>query len=115
MKSIFKNLGLLLVSLVAAYLTASFTGNTYQKLFKDYGSWVDVSSLIGLPLAYIFSLTLLFTAFGGAKKYWWIGIGLIPAVLFEVYFDLQHIYFPLAIGLVAWLLGKGLSLLIEKK
>ena len=115
MKNILKNLGLLLISLGVSYLAASFTGNTYQKLFKDYGSWIDVSSLIGLPLAYIFFLILLFTAFGGAKKYWWIGVGLIPAVLFEVYFDLQHLYFPIAIGLVGWLVGRGVALLVAKK
>ena len=91
MKNIFKNIGLLVLVLGGSYLTASFIGNVYQKLFKDYGSWIDVSSLIGLPLGYIFFLTLIFTAFGGAKKYWWISIGLIPAALFEVYFDLSHI------------------------
>ena len=114
MKFFFKKFGLLVVVLGASYITASFFGNTYQKLFRDYGSWIDVSSLIGLPLAYIFFLTFLFTAFGGKKKYWWIGVGLIPAVAFELYFDLQHIYFPLAIGLVAWLLGKGLNMAVKK-
>ncbi len=69
----------------------------------------------GLTWSYIFFLTLLFTAFGGAKKYWWIGFALIPAVLFEVVFDLQHLYFPIAIGLVGWLVGRGLAWLVEKK
>ncbi len=104
-----------MLSLGAAYLSSPIVGNWYEKMFKDYGGWVNLSPLIGLPLAYIFSLTLLFTAFGGAKKYWWIGVALIPAVFFEVYFDLQHLYFPIAIGLVAWLVGRGLALLIAKK
>ncbi len=115
MKNILKNLGLLLLSSGGAYLLSPTLGSWYEKIFKDHGGWVNLSSLIGLPLAYIFFFTLLFTAFGGAKKYWWIGIALIPAVLFEVYFDLQHLYFPIAIGLVAWLVGKGVALLVEKK
>lgn len=101
--------------IVTAYLTSTVFGELYNKLFKQYGTYVDLRALSGLPLAYIFFLTLLFTAFGGIKKYWWIGIALIPAVLFEVAFDLRHLYFLIAIGLVGWLVGRGLAWLVAKK
>jgi hypothetical protein len=39
---------------------------------------------------------------------------LLPAVLFEVAFDLLHIYFPIAIGLIGWALGRGINFVIKK-
>jgi hypothetical protein len=95
-------------------LVSIFFGELYNRIFSQSGTYVDMRVLSGIPFAYIFFLLLLFTAFGDAKKYWWITIALIPAVLFEVAFDLQHIYFPVAIGLVAWLLGKGVNMLVAK-
>ncbi|OGH91986.1 MAG: hypothetical protein A2534_01095 [Candidatus Magasanikbacteria bacterium RIFOXYD2_FULL_39_9] len=106
--------------LVSSILFAVFFGRLYYYLGFSKGGGLFLSSnffddfINGLFPSYIFFLTLLFTAFGGTKKYWWIGIALIPAVLFEVAFDLQHIYFPVAVGLVGWLLGKGVNMLVEK-
>ena len=68
----------------------------------------------GFMSAFIFFLTLLFTAFGGAKKYWWIGILLIPAALFEAYFDLPHIYFPAVLGVIGWFLGLLLFKIVNR-
>ena len=79
-------------------------------------TWEGIAMIImGAMLAYIFFLALLFTTFGGPKKYWWIGILLIPAAAFEVYFDWSHIYFPIAIGLIGWLLGFGISKLLPQQ
>ena len=114
MKNIFKNLGLFVLAVLVAYIASPLLGELYNKVFKQYGTYVDLRMLSGLPLAYIFSLIFLFTAFGDTKKYWWIGFALIPAVLFEVAFDLRHIYFPIAIGLVAYALGRGIELAIKK-
>lgn len=113
LKSLIKNLTILIVVLVLAYFSAIYFGNFYEYFFpqsdsggsffsipREAGEW-----LLGLPLSYIFFLALLFTAFGGSKKYWWIGVLLIPAVIFEVYFDFSHIYFPIALGAIGWLLG----------
>ena len=106
MKSLIKNIAILIVVLVLAYFLSSYFGVLYENLVGSLrGSFVDLRSVFGFPLSYIFFLTLFFTAFGGAKKYWWIGILLIPAVIFEVYFDLAHLYFPIALGLIGWLLG----------
>lgn len=113
---IIKNILILIIAVVISYFVSPFVGEFYDSIFPSItGSFINWTPIVGLPLAYIFFLTLLFTAFGGAKKYWWIGIGLIPAVLFEVAFDLQHLYFPVAIGLVAWLVGRGVAWLVEKK
>lgn len=118
---ILKNVLILFFVLAPSFFLGSVLGKVYAFFIptRDF-SVASIPSeitqnIIGWPLSYIFFLTLLFTAFGGAKKYWWIGIGLIPAVLFEVAFDLRHLYFPIAIGLVAWLVGRGVALLLQKK
>jgi len=112
---IIREIIILIVVLISSYFLSGFTGQWYEKLFPGPTSIFlgDFTSLIGFPLTYIFFLTLLFTAFGGEKKYWWIGILLIPAVIFEVYFDFSHIYFPVALGLAGWLLGFLLMKLIS--
>lgn len=113
MKNILKNLGLLIIVLAISYFLSKYTGDLYSKLFKQSGTWIDLRGLVGLPLVYIFFLILLFTAFGGAKKYWWIGVLLIPALAFELYFDLAHIYFPVALALLGWGIGFGVSKLMK--
>jgi|SRR3989338_453750 len=112
---------LFLASLILSMLVATFVGKFYFYLFpleKGGGVFslpIDATNLLrGFTLSYFLLLTLFFTAFGGAKKYWYIGPGLIPAILFEVAFDWQHIYFPVALGLIAWVLGRGLGGLIKK-
>ena len=119
---IIKNFVFLLSILILSYLLGSIVGEVYSRLLGGtasrglFGLYGQIAQFtFGVILSYIFFLTLLFTAFGGAKKYWWIGIALLPAILFEVAFDLQHIYFPIAIGLIAWLLGRGVALLVTKK
>ncbi len=115
MNKLLKNIIIVAGALVVSYFTSPFFGKLYDVIFPSItGSYIDFTALIGLPISYIFFLTLLFTVFGGTKKYWWIAIALIPAIIFEAAFDLQHIYFPVAIGLVGWLIGKGLSMLIAK-
>ena len=94
----------LIVVLVIAYLLSSISGDFYQKLFGG-GTWTDLRGIIGLPLTYIFFLPLLFTAFGDKYKYWWIGILLIPALWFEISFDLPHLYFSLLLCLLGWGIG----------
>jgi len=114
MNNIFRNVVILFLVVFFSFIFSEFVGESYDKIFGQSGSFVDLRSLSGLPLAFIFFLTLLFTAFGGSKKYWWIGILLLPAAAFEVYFDWSHIYFPIAIGLIGWLLGLGISRLLSR-
>ena len=108
MMNIYKNILILIVVSVSTYYSSVLFGNWYEKLFMPEASIfgaVDLRGLIGLPLSFIFSTTLFFTAFGGEKKYWWIGILLISAVAFELYLDLAHIYFPIILGFAGWLSG----------
>mgnify|MGYP001582877788 CR=1 FL=1 len=116
MKSLIKNIAILIAVLILAYLSAGFAGQWYEKLFPGPTSIFlgDFTSLIGFPLTYSLILSLLFAAFGGAKKYWWLGILLVPAVIFEVYFDLEHIYFPIILGLAGLLLGFLVSKFLPK-
>ena len=112
MKNVIKYAICFLVSVIFANYSAVYFANWYKKIFSDYGSYMDVRYVIGFPLAYVFFLTLLLIAFGSSKKYLWLGILLIPAVAFELYFDLAHIYFPLALGLIGWVIGFGIRTLI---
>jgi len=65
----------------------------------------DLSILRWMSVSYIFFIVFLLITFGRGRVHLWIGISLIPAILFEVLIDPLHIYFPIAIGLVAWGLG----------
>ena len=113
---ILKNIIIFIVSCILSYNFAGLFGNFYLKVFpyESAGSFINGTALIGLPLIYIFSITLLFIVFGDQKKYWWITIALLPAALFEVAFDLRHIYFPIAIGLIGWGIGRGVEMGIKK-
>ncbi|MBI5734175.1 MAG: hypothetical protein HY973_04530 [Candidatus Kerfeldbacteria bacterium] len=110
-----KKIGLLIIALLISVIFSSPAGGLYYKFFGPSTSFIDFTSLVGLPLSYIFFLTLILTAFGGTKKYWWIGILLIPAAAFEVYFDWGHIYFPITVGLIGWLIGLGIYKLLLHK
>ena len=103
-----RHFSLLLITAVLTYLTAFYAGSFYCRIIPCEGGWIGgdaIDYIIGLPLSFVLFLTFLFTAFGGTKKYWWIGILLIPAFVFELYFDLTHIYFPILLGLGGWVLG----------
>ena len=106
MKDILRNVIILIIVLVLSFRFSEAGGKIYDGLFgvDSFFSFNPIP-LIGLPLIYIFSVALLFTAFGGAKKYWWIGILLIPAAIFEIYFYFKHIYFPILLGIGGWTLG----------
>ncbi|MFA6272924.1 MAG: hypothetical protein WC673_00295 [Candidatus Paceibacterota bacterium] len=113
---ILKNVFLLVVVVGLSYLLSYPIGSLYGSLFTGTGSFVDMTSLLGIPLAYIFLLTSVFTVWGGTKKYWWIGIGLIPVAIVELYLDPNRIYFPILLGFLGWLVGFGIrKLFVGKK
>ena len=106
----------ILTVLLSTLVAASFLGKFYDYFFSlpngfsgfvipgSWGNFID-----GVHLSYVFSVPFSFGLLGGSKKYWWIGILLIPAAAFEIYFDLAHIYFPIALGLLGWVIGWGIS------
>ncbi|OGE82717.1 MAG: hypothetical protein A3B10_01670 [Candidatus Doudnabacteria bacterium RIFCSPLOWO2_01_FULL_44_21] len=118
MIKLMKNLLIVVVVIVLAFSLAQFFGSNYFSITGEPRSGLIPTKggdyLIGLPLAYMLFLFLFFTAFGDQKKYWWMGILLIPAVLFELYFDWQHIYIPIILGLVGWVIGYGIYKLMNK-
>ena len=109
---IIKKVIILFGVLVLTSISANLVGRLYSYLLdlrggfsgfivpEFWGSFFD-----GFFPAYILFLSLLFTAFGGKQKYWWMGILLIPAAVVELYLDASHIYFPIALGVAGWLLG----------
>ncbi len=112
---IIKKFVILFSVLILVYFLSGQFGNLYiyffpqpvghDSLFSAPISESAESELLGIPLVYVFCLSFLFTAFGGKQKYWWVGILLIPAVAVELYLDVRHIYFPIALGIAGWLLG----------
>lgn len=108
---------LLILIFVFSFFSAQIFGELYENLlglnpgFSSFFIPDNIRDFFnGISRSFTFFLILLFTAFGGEKKYRWIMILLIPAVAFEVAFDLTHIYFPVAVGVVGW----GLGMLILK-
>ena len=116
-----KSIGLYVVIVVVSFFISPYFGKFYGFFFpQNIGGSLptDFSEiLLGTPLAYVFFLTLLFTAFGGKgrAKYWWIGILLIPALWFEINFDLMHLYVPLILGILGWLIGFAFIRLMKKQ
>ena len=113
------NIAEFVAALILSYFLAFYMGGIYSYFFPQAGGLFTIPEktgyfIIGLPLSYIFFLTFFFTTFGWKQKYWWVGILLIPAVAFEVYFDLPHIYFPIVLGLAGWLLGFLISKFLPK-
>jgi chromate transport protein ChrA len=117
--SVIKKICTFILVLVLSILFANYFGKIYDSSFAvahGFSSFIVSSKteefLDGLPLAYVLLTTLLYSIFRNPSKYWWMGILLIPAAAFEVYFDWQHIYIPIALGLIGWLLGIGISKLV---
>jgi hypothetical protein len=102
------NLGLLMVAVMFAYLSAYQFGELSSLLGGSNGSFLDMTYLIGLPEAYLMAVVFLFVAFGKGNKKAWVTILLIPAVLINI-LDPLHIYIPIIIGLVGWGLGWGID------
>lgn len=118
---IIKKIVILIIVLIVTYFLAGKIGEFYTDFFglsTGFSSFIVPDFLHnffnGVLPTYIFFLTLFFTAFGGEKKYWWIGILLIPAAAFELYFDLAHIYFPIILGFAGWILGFLISKFLPK-
>ena len=60
------------------------TWNFYNAIFHEAGgTWVDLRSMVGFVLNYIFFVPLVFTLFGERFKYWVIGILFVPVLLYE--------------------------------
>ncbi|OGE83203.1 MAG: hypothetical protein A3B10_00900 [Candidatus Doudnabacteria bacterium RIFCSPLOWO2_01_FULL_44_21] len=116
-----KNISILAIIVFFTFLISYFWFQSiYSFVFNDvpdgfFEAYEAFSAFI-VVFIYVFVLftSLFFTAFGDQNKYWWMGILLIPAALFELYFDWQHIYIPIILGLIGWMIGYGISKLMNK-
>jgi len=119
---IFKNIIFLILVLVFSYLIAAtfFPAILYETFFPStvgsgFFGFEDVGRFVGgIAIAYIFLLTLVFTIWGVGKKYWWMGVLLLPALAFVIYFDLARIWFYALLGLAGWAIGLGISKLLKQ-
>ncbi|MBI5457029.1 hypothetical protein HY969_04810 [Candidatus Kaiserbacteria bacterium] len=107
--------GIILLSYILAYYLSWHVGALYFSVFPGLlggGFFPDdaARSFIGIPIALVVFVAFCITFLGGKHKYWWIGISLIPAILFEIVIDPLHIYFPIILGLIAW----GLATIAHK-
>ena len=111
-----KNILLLVAVLVLSYFTAGYFGSLYNYFSPLYDSSFfpipkeSMITLAGTPFAYIFFITLFFQSFGLGNRNKWTLWLLVPAMLFFASGDLQHIYLPVILGLIAW----GLAILLQK-
>lgn len=111
-----EKMGLLVVTGLLSYFSSPLAGQIYEDFIGGTSSLIDARALIGLPIAFIFFSMLLFSAFGGNGKYWWVGVLLVLPAAFVFYFDVEHIYFYVAVALAGLLLGQGIRyLLIQSK
>jgi hypothetical protein len=117
---IIHNIVLAIIALVCGVFFSAQVGNIYEwlpstnlsgALIGDSTFW---GPIVGLPLAIIFFLSLLYTAFGHGKWKKWLYWSLVVPVLFELIFDLSHIYFPILLGLLGYGLGYGVRLVLKK-
>lgn len=74
----------------------------------SYSYWLE-----GAAGSYILFLSLFFTAFGSKRKYFWLLILMLPAIVVEVYFHWQIIYLPIFLGVIGWLVGLGIAWLLN--
>jgi hypothetical protein len=107
-----KNFCLVGVSIIISYAFSGSLGYQLSKRFNFVSGYLDFTSLYALIYLYTLLIVFLFTAFGDRKKYWWIGISLIPAVAVEL-LEYFHLYIPIILGLAGWLIGYGVSKLLK--
>jgi len=121
--NIFRNIMLTIVILIFTGLLAAWFGKIYGLFFNiptgsGFAGFIaspkDYVFFDGLTPAYVFLLTLVSTAWGVGKKYWWMGVLLLPALAFVLYFDLTRIWFYFLIGLVGWAIGYGINKLLKR-
>lgn len=113
-----KNLGLIVVSVFISFLTSLtfLPVKLYEYFFPPVGEniflgYQALAELIGgFIIAYALFLPLLFMSFNSVRKYWWMGVLLLPVVYFA-YMDSSRFWFYLLVVLIGW----GIGLLLNKK
>lgn len=111
---------LVFVCIIASALSASLFGGFYRTIFPQgfdtalvgpTGFWEPI---LGFPLALIFFLAILFSAIGKDKWKKWLYWSLVLPFLFELIFDLSHIYIPITLALIGYGIGLGVRKLLRR-
>ena len=116
MNGFIKNILLLVGVLILSYFVAEYFGGWYNRFSPLFSRSIfalteqELIFLVGIPFAYIFFTTLLFQSFGFGNRNKWTLWLLTPALLFFASGDIQHIYLPIVLALVAF----GLAFVVRK-
>ena len=111
-----KNLLLFVVILPVSYLLSPFFGFIFGWIANDNSLAAGYVGLAGIPLAYVFFITSSFIAFSWKGRYWWLTVGLLPAVIFAYTLD-YPVYFLafLVAGILDWFLGLSIHKIVSRK
>jgi len=106
------------VALILSYFTAPYLGKVYDYFVPQLGSsFLGIGKevavyVVGFPFSYVFFTTFIFQIFGGVNKKKWTIWLLVPAFLLFILGDIQHIYLPILLALIAFSLAKLTNLII---
>lgn len=113
-----KNILFFILVLVLSLATAPYFGTWYDTISPQYGGWVtsksDAVSFAGFFVAYIFLIPFTLELFGNENRKKWILWSLLLPALLWIGADIEHIYLPIILGLIAFVLAKLVRLLISK-
>lgn len=113
-----KNFLLFILAIALSLATATYFGTWYDQFSPQYGGWItdkaDAIYFAGMFFSYVFFLPFIFQIFASGNKIKWILILLIPPTLLWILADIQHIYLPVILGLIAFGLGKIINLMVAK-
>ena len=113
-KSVLRNLGILIFAIALAYFLARPLWEFYNSFFHEPSSWLDLGGTIGLIFGYVFFVPVLLGLFGTRGWSYWIGLFWTPVALFEIYLGLHQMVFSLSLVLGSLGLGIGLYFLKQK-
>lgn len=105
-----KNLLWLVFIIVLSFFTTFYFGligsyfTSQEVLFSELLPFLLLGS-VGGSLAFIFFVVFIFSLHGFRKNKYWIIIPLIPYILLWLSSDIHHIYLPILIGFIAYVLA----------
>lgn len=112
MKKILRVLLLIFGIILLTILLAFLFGKVVDLIgMGSSGFWIGTSEqlnyVVGLFMAYAFSVPFIISIFGHKKKYWPIIVLIVLELLF-FYNDLRWIAIVLIVAIIGWLLGEGI-------
>lgn len=118
-----RHIFLVTLILLCSFLLAEPVANVAASIFHDTGFYGYFSFVLGFPVVFIFLSVSIFFGFGGDRKYLWLGILILFALVYILYFQFQSssldfIYLSVTSGVLGLIVGyailKAKSLLLKK-